>query len=353
MRLADIARRSGVSPTTVSLVLRDKAGIPQETRTRVLRAARALGYRPNRAGKTQSPVRPPHPTPHRPGTLHTVGLLIKSTSDQSGAANPFYSHVLAGIEEECRSRRVNLLYATLPVDENNLPVEMPRLLGEKNVDGLLLVGTFLDKTLQHVLEAQSVPVVLVDGYSDYSYDSIVTDNVNGAAEAVTHLIRRGHRHIGIVGSRANAYPSIRERREGYVRALRENGISEKYFADSALDDAEATQAAHKLLSEHAEITALFGANDAIAIAAMHAAEALGFEVPHNLSVVGFDDIDVAQHVFPSLTTMHVDKIGMGRMAVQLLRNRAQHPEAERVTAVVRPRLIERQSVKTLTPEYAQ
>lgn len=346
-RLADVARQSQVSLTTVSLVLRDKPGIRPETRARVLAAAQALGYQSPSYSQNGTYLRDGN-SQRRSVPFRTLGVLIKSTADQVAGFNPFYSYVVAGIEQECSRNRINLLYATLAVDEYNLPVDIPIVLTEQEVEGLLLVGTFLDETLQRVLVKQSVPVVLVDAYSDFTYDSVVSDNLRGAHQIVSHLIQAGHRHIGIVGSRPTAYPSIRERREGYLAALHDNGIAQNYFADCALDSDEAAQAAHDLLREHPQITALFGSNDDMAIAAMRSAQALGKRIPEDISIVGFDDIDLAQHVTPALTTMRVDKIGMGRMAVYLLRNRAQHADAERVTAQVSPRLIERQSVATLT-----
>jgi LacI family transcriptional regulator len=345
VRQTDIARRSRVSPTTVSLVLREKPGIPAATRARVWNAANALGYRsPNKTASTSSTQNAPSNSTRHTTTLHTIGLIIKAIPDQIAAANPFYSYVVAGIEEACRRKRINLLYATLPVDQDNLPVELPRLLSEEQVDGLLFVGTFVDGTLQHALEKQSVPVVLVDAYSNFAYDSIVSANEPGAYTAVSYLIQRGHRHIGIVGGRAQAYPSLLERRAGYLRALAEHGIAETYLADCWVESALARRAAHDLLCKHSCITALFGCNDEVAIEAMRAASELGYRVPQDISVIGFDDIDLAQHVVPALTTMHVDKLGMGRMAVQLLKNRAQNPDAARVTAFIEPRLIERASV---------
>jgi LacI family transcriptional regulator len=139
---------------------------------------------------------------------------------------------------------------------------------------------------------------------------------------------------------------LRERRQGYILALKEHGIAETLFADCAPKKEKAFEAATLLLSQHPQLTAVFGCNDEMALAAMRAAQALGRQVPQELSVIGFDDIDLAQHVTPPLTTMHVDKVAMGRMAVQLLINRIEFPEAEPVTLVIHPRLIERESVST-------
>ena len=256
--------------------------------------------------------------------------------------------MLAGIEEACRKRRVNLLYATLPVDKDNVPTETPHLLSGNHVDGLLLVGAFVDETLGHILGEESMPVVLVDAYASRNqYDAVVTDNLRGAYQAVSYLVQQGHHHIGVVGSHPNAYPSLNERRQGYLQALLEHGINTTYFADSSLQDEEIACTTLELLQRQPQITAIFGCNDHAAIAAMRAIDAKGLRLPDSISVIGFDDIDLARHVRPALTTMHVDKIGMGRMAVQMLANRIEFPDSERVTSVISPRLVERDSVKKI------
>lgn len=340
--LADVAKRSNVSLSTVSLVLRDKPGIPSATRQRVINAAKTLGYRnkPRQASRTSS---------SHPNKLHNLGLILKAESGFVPQANPFYSQVLAGIEEACRRRRVNLLYATVAVDENNVPVETPYLLSENHVDGLLLVGAFMGETLSHILGDEPSPVVLVDAYASHDqYDAVVSDNLNGAYHAVNYLIEKGHRHIGVVGSHPNAYRSLGERRRGYLLALRDHGLTDTYYADSTWHDEDVAEATFNLLKRNPQITALFGCNDHAVIAALQALHTLGLQAPDQISLVGFDDIDLAQHVRPALTTMHVDKTGMGRMAVQMLANRVEFPHSEQVTSVLSPRLIERDSVRALS-----
>jgi LacI family transcriptional regulator len=187
--------------------------------------------------------------------------------------------------------------------------------------------------------------VLVDAYANEAqYDSVLSDNLNGAYQATNTLIARGHRHIGLVGGHPEAYPSLRERREGYLLALHAHGLNDQYHACCALNDEAARQAAMKLLREHPEVTAVVGVNDAAAIASLRAAQALGRRVPADLSIIGFDDIDLARHVTPTLTTMHVDKAAMGRLAMLMLAHRFEAPDAERDTIILRPRLIERGSV---------
>jgi LacI family transcriptional regulator len=150
--------------------------------------------------------------------LNTLGMVVKTENGLPPRANPFYSHVIVGIEEACRRSQINLLFATLPVDEYNLPVEVPKILSNQNADGFLMVGTFVDELITSILGKQSCPIVLVDAYSNTaSYDTVVSDNFQAAYQAVEYLIRRGHRHIGLVGSEPASYPSLKQRRGGYTR----------------------------------------------------------------------------------------------------------------------------------------
>jgi LacI family transcriptional regulator len=332
--LADIARESGVSVATVSMVLRDQAsGIPIETRRRIRESAHRLGYSPRA------------PRPVRSHAVNTLGVLVKGKGEQPMRDNPFYSGILAGIEDACRRKHIDLLYSAIPVDGDNCPIEYPRLLSNSTIGGLMVVGVWVTDRLQRMLEELSAPVVLVDGYAaSADYDAVVSDNRHGAQQAVSHLIAHGHRHIAMVIADSGHYPSISERRLGYLDALHDGGLADSYITDCTRASNTLEAEVGRLLSEHPQITAIFGGNDLTALSTASAARALGRRLPEDLSLVGFDDISMAQQFWPSLTTMHVDTRGMGRMAVQLLLNRLEFPNAEMVTAVMRPRLVVRQSV---------
>jgi LacI family transcriptional regulator len=366
VRLADIARASEVSPSTVSLVLRNRPGIPEETRRRVLDAAAALGYArmPALAGG------PGDAGGDGNSSLHMVGLLVKADAGQAPATNPFYAHVLAGIEAACRAHHANLLYATLPVDAANRPTAAPRLLATDAVDGLLVVGALVDPPLYRLLGDGRIPLVLVDAYTaglpdatrpdmawtpepnpasgDFAgaFDAVLTDNFGGAVAAVRYLLALGHRYIGMVGGGDGAYPSLRARRQGYRHALRSAGVAVEYCAGGGGGNELATElaaaaAARTLLQENPQISALFACNDAAALAAARAAAELGRVIPQDLALIGFDDIDLAAHVAPPLTTMHVDKLAMGRHAVELLAARIAYPAAAPATVLLHSHLVVR------------
>jgi LacI family transcriptional regulator len=334
VRLGDIARKSGFSLSTISLALNNKPGVSSETRERVFAIAEELGYtlRPGMAEEACSP-------------LTTVGMVLKLDSDTSPQANPFYSRVMMGIEDACRRQGIQLLFATMPVDENNQPGELPSLLLNSDLDGLLMVGVCVHGTMFARSAAKDLPVVLVDGYSlDAAYDAVVSDNFRAAYQAVQYLIDRGHRYIGLAGSEEICFPSLKERRNGYFRALKENDISSTYTANFNIIQSKGYQETTRLLQEHPEITALFCVNDDVASYALRAAQGLGRRVPEDLSIIGYDDTVIALHTNPALTTMHVDAVAMGRAAVQLLALRISNPECACMTVTIHPTLVERESV---------
>jgi LacI family transcriptional regulator len=318
------------------LVLRDKPGVNEATRKRVIDAAQLLGYRRSLGAGSA------------PRVLRQVGVIVKARPGDQPHSNQFYSPVLAGVEAACRKQQINMLYATVTVDADNHPQDLPRMLLEYDLDGVVLLGAFVDRTIEQLIHKRGTPIALADAYATSgTYDAAVSDNVGGAYEAVSYLIRQGHREIGMVGSLPDAFPSIEQRRRGYVQALSDNDIPERYFADSHMAYDEVVASTIDLLRGHPQVTALFCGNDLTAAAAMQAARAAGRRLPDDLSIMGFDDIDLAEHLTPALTTMHVDKAGLGRMAVQLLANRAAFPDAACVTATLRPTLVERQSVRAI------
>ncbi len=335
VRISDIALQSGVSTATVSLVLNNKSGVSQQTRLRVLEVAESLEYPIKSIGRTRKSDR-----------LNTIGMVVK-TDPIPPQANPFYSKVIVGIEDVCRRNGINLLFATLPVDENNHPLEVPQVLNSDTVDGLLMVGIFTDETIASVSGKHTPPIVLVDGYSHTdSYDAVVSDNFHASYQAVEYIIQKGHRHIGLIGSEMNCYPSLKERRNGYLRALKDNEITDVYIANFNINKYHGYTETTSLLKEHPQVTALFCINDDVANEALRAVKDLGLVVPKNVSIIGYDDTYVAKNAHPALTTMHVDTVAMGRAAVHLLSLRLDNLESAQMTLTIRSTLVERESVSS-------
>jgi DNA-binding LacI/PurR family transcriptional regulator len=194
-----------------------------------------------------------------------------------------------------------------------------------------------------------MPIVLVDGYSDTErYDTVVSDNFRAAYQIIEHLIEKGHRHIGLAGGDDDSFPSIKERRNGYRRALKENGIAVVYTANFNLNKSKGFQETRRLLEDHPQVSALFCVNDDTGAAAIRAAQSLGRRVPEDTSIIGYDDTYIAANTQPALTTMHVDTVAMGRAAVHLLALRLEYPASARMTLTIHPKLVERESVRAAT-----
>jgi LacI family transcriptional regulator len=336
-KLSDIAHQSGVSASTVSLVLNNKPGVSQETRRRVLEIAEQLAYPLKSAATSRARAH-----------LSTLGMVVKTDPDSPPQANPFYSKVILGIEEVCRRSGISLLFATLPVDYDNCPVEVPPLLYNESLDGILMVGTFIDQTISSISARRTLPIVLVDGYSiEENFDAVISNNFQAAYQAVTHLIEKGHRHIGLIGSEADSYPSLKERRNGYLRAMKENQLTEIYIAEFNVNRSKGYDETIALLQESPHLSALFCVNDDVGSHAIRAINTLGKRVPTDISVIGFDDTYIALNTNPPLTTLHVDTLAMGRAAVHLLALRIEYPQSARMSLVIHPNLVERKSVSII------
>lgn len=339
--ITDIARESGASPTTVSLVLRDKPGIGAETRDRVLAVAQTLGYE----RKSPLPIDPDH-------VVTTIAILFRartrSSHDRSFGVNPFYSWVLTGMESVARLKRMNLLYGTLAVDGENDIIDAPDHLLSQALDGMVVVGAFPQSTIERLLGNRPFPVVLVDGpATPQRFDVIASDNEGGARLAVEHLVEHGHRKIGLISRKTGANPNFEERETGYRAAMTAAGLSP---VAGRIADEDVSPAFAQVLAKQPGTTALFCVNDQFAIDAVKVAASCGYDVPSTMSIVGFDNTDHAMATEPGLTTMNVDKVGMGRQAIRALEYRMRWPDAAPGCMVLSPRLTSRGTVAPPRPD---
>ena len=229
----------------------------------------------------------------------TIGLIIKAPVGDAPEANRFYAPVMAGIEELCRVRDIDLLFAAMPVDDDYHPLEVPRLVTDRATDGLIIIGAHLSRGTASAL-VDWPPSILVDAYAeDASADSIVSDNVGGARTAVEHLIALGHRDIAIVGARPDSFPSVVQRRRGYEQAMAEAELQPRAVEVAHVPPEAAGAAALDYIRANPDVSAIFAANDAVAVETVLAAQRAGLSVPRDVSVVGYDDIDLARFITPA------------------------------------------------------
>lgn len=341
--MAEVAKLSGVSLSTVSLVLSQKPGIPHETRHKVLRAAQSLGYQ----RKAKASVDKQEQSPQ----IRKVGVFVKSQVDDPipPTSNVFYSHVLAGIEECCRFHNLLLMLSAVHTDTNSFPIEIPRLLNDQAIDAALLVGIRINEIFDTALGQSCLPAVLVDAPSpDSKFDAVVINNHEAGYKVANYLIKQGHHHIAFVGGFENSHPSFVGRRQGYLQALCDKGITEHYVIDCSYNDPQAVAGTiRRIRQEMPEVTAMIACNDKVAVELIQAANELGMTIPDDISVIGFDNIVMADRITPPLTTMNIDKVSLGRLGVELLLYRLQFPEAAVIQAVLSTTLLERKSVRRL------
>lgn len=331
--LQEVADLAGVSIGTASQALNQRPNVALGTRRRVFEAARSLGYplRTNGEGEEEQ-------------AISLVGMLVKHDFDAPVEVNAFYSHVQAGVDRACRRHQINLMYATIEVDHSNRPLAWPALVHERELDGLLLVGTLIDDALDF-MQALATPVVLIDAYAPNAhFDTVLMDNTQGTQLALEHLIAHGHRHIALVGYNPNSPPSFQERYEAYLQTLRRHQIEATYVAHSFHSMRSAYAATQALLKAEPQVTAIFGCMDLAAIGALNGARDLGINVPGELSIIGFDNIDLASEIRPALTTVHVHKNWMGMIGVRHLLERVRNPEQPPTKTLVATHLVERETV---------
>ena len=338
--LDEVASASNASSATVSLALRNKPGVSRETRERILATAHALGYqRTIRAGRENG------------AALRNVALVFRTWSEgperSSPALNPFYSWVLTGVQEAGNDAAMNLLLGTVPVDATNHPLDIPAAMLKQSLDGVLLVGSHLRTTVDQVLERlghPAPPVVLVDALDQgHGLDSVSGGNRGGAYQATRYLIDAGHTRIGYVGPESKWDPNFEQRVAGFRLALADHGLEPAAFREYPDEGAGKTG----LDSVLAKTTASFCGNDDFALAMLREAVAQGIRIPEQHSVIGFDDTRHSRDATPPLSTMAVDKLALGRLAVQMLEYRIRWPESAPVSVVTAPQLIERGSVRAL------
>jgi len=312
---SDVARQAGVSRATVSNVLNNRIGggvrIREDTRQRILAVARELGYQPHAVARSL-----------RSGRSGTIGLLIPD------ACNPHFWGIVRGVESVARQHGYQLVL-TVTALEPERERESLRALAQQRMDGLILLLTYPGRLAQELeaLRLQGGAIVTFGGVLP-GKDAVIQSYAQGAREVTQHLLQLGHRRIGFI--RGVARPALgADRLLGYRRALRAAGIplQRELIIDCGPSLEEGVLAARQLLGLIPRPTAILGVNDLMAMGALQAAAERGLSVPRDLSVAGFDDIDMAAHLVPPLTTVRADSEEAGRQAARFLFQRLQEPDS--------------------------
>jgi len=329
----DVARRAGVSRTTVSFVLNDvkEANISEETRQRVLAAAEELQYVPDATAQALAS-----------GRTRTLGMVFRT--HPHGVADLPHMQILQGLMSVASQSGVRLLVDI--VNENDPAATYVSLSRNKRIDGLILSDPRVDDHALYNLLNDDFPIVLLGRLPSVKVSSVEFDNRGGVRTAVDHLVSQGHRRIGFIGYAPVSFTGVSERLSGYRDALAaaditfdEHIVCFGDFNDTGAGFASAT----KLLELPEPPTAIFVSSDVLAFATLTAIHQHGLRIPDDIAVVGFDDNPLSRYAYPPLTSVYLPFEDMGRRAGEMLVDLLSHPDAPKREILLDGQLIVRES----------
>jgi LacI family transcriptional regulator len=300
--MREVAAVAGVSLSTVSRVVNGGEGVRDDLAVKVRDAVELLGYRHN---LTASTLR------RADGQSASIGLIFEDVS------NPFFGAVHRGVEDVARTRGVLPLVGSSD-EQPERERELAEAFGARGIDGLIVASAVRDSSYLLRERAAGVALVFVDRPPRFlDADSVVTDNAGGARVAVEHLLEAGHRRIGFLGDRPDLFTAA-ERLRGYRETLAQHGVAEDLdvVRHPHFRGVGAYETTTELLRGNEPPTALFTSQNLITIAAVRALHDLGMQ--HDVALVGFDDVVLADAVDPRLTVVAQDPLGLGRRAAELL-----------------------------------
>lgn len=331
--LADVGRRAGVDASIASRVLGGELNrVTPETRERILASAKELGWRPHPGARSL-----------RKGTTSTIAVIIPSLN------NPAYGSMIQGAQSAAARADHVVVFADTDNDIHRAASEIERL--SDYVDGIVLASARAGEDARIALGEAKVPVVLLNRRGAGGHPAVIGREEDGAALAARYLVSLGHRRIAVVSGTRPVDTAVR-RVAGFTKELESRGLMlEPRLAVEALltvEDAEAALAPLLRLPVGERPTGVFAAGLSAALGSLQAARKAGLNVPNDLSIVGFDDAQVAELVTPALTTIRMPHRSMGEQAVELL-VRVLRGEEVPVTTVVEeaPELIIRGSTLPL------
>lgn len=339
VKVKDLAEMLQLSPATVSLVLNNKPGISEATRNRVIQAVKELGCEDILLPETRE--------------KKNLLFLVYRKHGAENASTPYFSQlfseIIEGVESQSRAKGYNLMISY--ADKNTMAEEASKI-NKQDVAGVLVLATEMAEEQIDIFDGQKVPIVMIDNYMEHrAFDCVMINNEQGVFQVVEHLKEMGHKKIGYlhVGSNAN---NFNERYYGFRRAMDRCGfrlLKENIF----LIDTDGGEAVYRELKRELEErkgnlpTAFFADNDIVAICAMRVFRELGYRMPEDISIVGFDNMTLSEMLDPPLTTIQIPKRKIGISAVNLIAEKISEDTGGQVKMEVGTCLIQRKSVKCL------
>jgi len=325
----DVAREANVSMATVSRVVNNNPNVKPSTRKKVLKTIERLGYRPNAVARGLASKK-----------TTTVGAIIPDIS------SIFFSELARGIEDIATMYKYNIILSNSDQNKEK-ELQLINTMLEKQVDGILFMGG--NVTPEHVqhFSTSSAPVVLAATYDETGkIPSVNIDYKVAAYEATKLLIDKGHKQPAFIGGQVDIKLNL-DKYEGYLKALQESSaeINENFIIKDSYSYNAGIKGIKKLLSQEDKPTAVFVASDEMAIGVIHGAQDLGYKIPEDLEVIGFNNTRLATMVRPTLSTIIQPMYDLGAVAMRLLTKYMNKEEVTETEVILPHRIIERDSTK--------
>lgn len=325
--MQDIADRLNISKNSVSQALSGKDGVSEETRRRIIQTAEEMGYQYTRRQRQRDRKQ-----------SKTIGLIA---SEFAFSMKHFFSEIYLAIEREAQRNKINLVIQSItPAERDHLT--LPSFIKDRTVDGILILSHISTEYSNKVID-QGIPTVLIDHHHPFiNADAVLTNNRFGAYHSVKHLLDLNHHDIGIIGN-VDVSPSYQERWEGYLLALRDHGIepSKERMLVQIREDEKKIAAAIKSIAQ--QPTAWFCLNDGFGFYVTSVLKKIGYNIPDDISICGFDNSDFSQIASPKITTMDINLSLFAQKAVNQLLWRMEHPKEVHQEILLPPQLIIRES----------
>ena len=324
----DVAREAGVSMATVSRVVNNNPNVKPQTRKKVLEAIERLGYRPNAVARGLASKK-----------TTTVGVVIPDIS------NAIFAEVARGIEDIANMYHYNIILCNADKRKEK-EIRVVNTLLEKQVDGLLFMGGSITEDHLEAFRTSTVPIVLCSTADETgTMPSVDIDHEQAAFDAVSRLISEGHRKIAMISGSLQDPTTGYARFQGYRKALEKAGLPfrEDYVRAGNYRYESGMEATRYFLQLPERPTAIFAANDEMAIGAIHAIQDAGLRVPEDISVIAIDNIRLAEMVRPELTTVAQPMYDIGAVAMRLLTKLMRKEQVDALQVVLPHELIVRRS----------
>jgi len=331
-----IAEEAGVSKSTVSRVINNKAGVKESTRKKVKRVIKDLNYKPNSSAKGLASKK-----------TNTIGLVVSDITD------PFFAKFVQGAEKKAMEADYNLMLANSHwmVEEELKCIQM---FEEGRVDGILMISGGSEARLDNYLNdlaGHNLDIVVIDRkIKNEKITKLISDNLDAGYRAAKYLLELGHKKIAhIKGEDTASSAASKDRVNGYKKALAEASIEEPIIYPGYFDREKAYDSTIKLMREHPEITAIFYASDMMAVGGLKALKNMGLKVPADISIISIDGLEIAALMEPPLTNLAQPAYKMGYLGMEKLIKKldVETNDFQIEDSTFKMELIERESTKRL------